>query len=275
MATTDAAASLATVVADLAGEHAALDAIVADLHADGWDLPTPSEPWRVRDQIGHLTYYDGMARLALVEPDAFATALETVISDPEAAALEAERLGIEHTGADLLARWRDGRAALLEALRDVEPDGRVAWYGPSMSPRSFVTARLMETWAHGQDVVDALGVHDRRPPTARLRHIAHLGVVTRGWSYGVRGLAAPDGDVYVELAPPGGGEKWTWGDPAAADVVAGPAEDFCLVVTQRRHRADTALRVVGPLAVEWLEVAQAFAGPPTEGPTPGSRVSTS
>jgi uncharacterized protein (TIGR03084 family) len=131
----------------------------------------------------------------------------------------------------------------------------------------------METWAHGQDIVDtaqAAGVPVDRPPTDRLRHIAQLGVITRGWSYAVRRMEAPAGDVRVELDAPSG-EVWAWGPDGAADVVRGPAEDFCLVVTQRRHPADTALEVVGDLATDWLAHAQAFAGGPTEGPQPRPR----
>jgi uncharacterized protein (TIGR03084 family) len=134
-----------------------------------------------------------------------------------------------------------------------------------MNALSFATARLMEYWAHGQDVADALGV--RRQPTDRLRHICHLGVRTRGFSFANRGLPAPEGEVYVELAAPDG-TTWTWGDPAAPDRVAGPAEDFALLVTQRRHRADVHLTVTGEAARAWLEVAQAFAGPPGPGRQP-------
>jgi uncharacterized protein (TIGR03084 family) len=129
-----------------------------------------------------------------------------------------------------------------------------------MSPASFATARLMEYWAHGQDIADALG--RARTPTARLRHICHLGVRTRGFSYSVRGLTAPDTDVRVELAGPDG-DTWTWGDPAAADRVTGSALDFCLVVTQRRLAGDTGLVVTGDAATEWLSLAQAFAGNPS------------
>jgi uncharacterized protein (TIGR03084 family) len=118
----------------------------------------------------------------------------------------------------------------------------------------------MEYWAHGQDIADGLGV--RRDPTARLRHICHLGVRTRGFSYAVRGRTAPDADVRVELTGPDG-DAWTWGDAAAEDRVSGAAEDFALVVTQRRLVDDTGLVVQGDAAREWLSLAQAFAGGPT------------
>ena len=137
-----------------------------------------------------------------------------------------------------------------------------------MGLRSFLTARLMECWAHGQDVVDAVDVSGtRRPATDRLRHVAQLGVITRGWSYRVRGRDVPEGEVRVELAAPSGA-MWTWGDPSATERLSGPAADFCLVVTQRRHVADTALVTTGAAAREWLEIAQAFAGAATRGPAP-------
>ena len=135
-----------------------------------------------------------------------------------------------------------------------------------MSVASFITARLMETWAHAQDVFDAFGV--ARVPSTRLRHVAHIGVLALPNSYRARGLDVPDAAVRVELEAPDG-TTWEWGDPDAADSVRGPALDFCLVATQRRHVADTALVVVGPVATEWIAIAQTFAGPPGAGRTPG------
>jgi uncharacterized protein (TIGR03084 family) len=219
----------------------------------------------VRDQISHLAYFDGTALLAATDPDAFAVHLTAALDDLTAAMDEPVRRGREMAPDELLGWWRSGRAALLDALRGLDPSARLPWYGPPMAARSFATARLMETWAHGQDVVDALGAH--RPATDRLRHIAHIGVRTRGFSYAVRNLSAPDGEVRVELTPPAGGEPWTWGEPSD-DVVRGPALDFCLVVTQRRHLDDTALEIDGPLARGWMEIAQAFAGPPGPGRAP-------
>jgi uncharacterized protein (TIGR03084 family) len=134
-----------------------------------------------------------------------------------------------------------------------------------MSVASSATARLMETWAHGQDIADALGA--TREPTGRLRHIAHLGVSTRGFTFALRQRPVPGTPVRVELAAPGGG-TWAWGPDGAPDRVTGPAVDFCLVVTQRRNLADTSLTVTGPAAAEWMAIAQAFAGLPTDGRPP-------
>jgi uncharacterized protein (TIGR03084 family) len=155
---------------------------------------------------------------------------------------------------------------MLAAFCQIDPKARVPWFGPSMSALSCATARLMETWAHGQDIVDALRVH--RATTERLRHIAHLGVMTRPFSYRTRGQEPPAGEIRVELRSPTGA-LWTWGDPGASNRICGLALDFCLVVTQRRHPADTALQITGPLAAEWMGLAQAFAGPPGAGRQPG------
>jgi uncharacterized protein (TIGR03084 family) len=135
-----------------------------------------------------------------------------------------------------------------------------------MSALSFATARLMEVWAHGQDVADALGIE--RVPTDRLRHIAHLGVATFGWSFTSRRMKVPDSPVRVEITSPSG-ELWTWGPETAGDIVRGPAEDFCLVVVQRRNPADTRLAIEGATARQWMSIAQTYAGPPGAGRKPG------
>jgi uncharacterized protein (TIGR03084 family) len=258
--------TLDTVGADLAAEQEDLDRIVRGLGDPDLDTPTPSPGWSVRDQVTHLAFFDGRASLAIVDPEAFTADVRRFLADPKGVMADhltrGHGLGVEA----LLGWWRDERSRFLEAARGLDPATRVPWYGPPMSPVSFVTARLMETWCHGQDVADTVGV--TRQPSARLRHVAHIGVRARGFSYVTNGRAAPAGEVRVELTAPDGG-LWSWGDAGSADRVTGSALDFCLVVTQRRHRDDTALRVEGPLAREWMEMAQAFAGPPGEGRRPG------
>jgi uncharacterized protein (TIGR03084 family) len=252
------------VLADLAAEQEALDAVVAGIPGPAWEVPTPSPEWRVRDQIGHLAYFDEQAALAATDPEAFAAGVDELLTEPATATA----LGRTLTGAALLQRWRDARhrsSAALQAIAAEAEGRRVPWYGPAMSVRSFATARLMETWAHGTDVVEGLtaaGYPAHRPDTDRLRHLCHLGAITRGWSYAVRGQDPPPGDVRVDLTLPSGA-PWTFGPDAATDVVRGSAADFCLVVTQRRHVEDTALEVTGPLAVGWMAIAQCFAGAPT------------
>lgn len=251
--------------ADLAAECLALDAIVADLEEPEWEKVTPFYGWTIRDEISHLAYFDRMARLSASNEDAFNAEMAALIQDVENIFKTTLQPGREKTVEGLLQWWRDEREAMITAFEPLDPKTRVPWHLP-MSVRSSATARLMETWAHGQDVVDALDA--RRTPTDRLRHIAHLGVATYGWSFACRGREAPTAPVRVELEGPSG-DAWTWGPGDAGDIVRGDAEDFCLLVAQRRHLEDTGLEITGDAAVEWMSVAQLFAGPPAEGPGPG------
>lgn len=251
---------------DLADEQESLDGIVRDASRPQWYRPTASPGWKVFDQVAHLAYFDRSAALAVRDPEGFRrerdhlasrAGLENIddITLKEFRALEPH---------ELVARWRAARSSLLDAASALGDDARVEWYGPTMSAKSFLTARLMETWAHGVDVADALGVS--REPTDRLAHIVHLGVATRPWSYRVRGEEPPPGSVRVELRGPHG-DIWRVGPDDADDIVWGSAEEFCLVVTQRRHLDDTLL-ITGQLGRHWLLRAQAFAGAASIGPAP-------
>ncbi len=251
---------LTELLDDLRDEHADLVSLVRQVDLD---LPVPAEPWDVRDTVSHLLVGDAKGLMAAADPAAFHDELPLVLADPVAYLDGWLEVGKDIDTADLIARWESGFTDMIVAFAAL-PDGvKVPWYGPPMSPASFVTARLMEYWAHGQDVVDAAGLS--RVPTRRLKHIAHLGVRTRGFSYAVRGLAVPEGEVRVTLTAPDG-DTWEWG--SGDDAVEGTAEDFCLRVTQRRHRDDTGLVTTGSLADDWMVHAQCFAGLPTEGRPP-------
>jgi uncharacterized protein (TIGR03084 family) len=259
--------SMAALADDLAAESAELRGILAGLDEATWRCPTPAEGWTVGDQVSHLAHFDDVAVRSAVEPDAFRADVERTAAeggvDPDTIAA-----GYRHlSGAELLAWFDTARGRLVEVFRGLDPGLRVPWFGPPMSAASSLTARIMETWAHGQDVADAVGA--RREPTARLRHVAHIGVGARAFSYALHGRELPGAPVRVELTAPDGG-RWTWGPEDAADRVTGPALDFALLITQRRHRDDLALQVTGPHAREWLEIGQAFAGAPGTGRTPGA-----
>jgi uncharacterized protein (TIGR03084 family) len=258
-------ARLAAVLDDLRAESADLDRLVAPLDDRAWATPTPAAGWTVAHQIAHLAWTDESSHRAITDPEGFAAAAAATVAAGgaegfvDAAAADGARLA----PADLLARWRTAREDLAETFARVPAGVKIPWFGPPMSAPSLVTARLMETWAHGEDVAHALGV--KRPPTTRLRHIAHLGVRTRVFSHLVRGLPAPGVDVRVELAAPDG-TLWTFGPEDAPERVTGPGLDFCLLVTRRRHRDDLAVTAAGPGADRWLDIAQAFAGPPGTDP---------
>ncbi|HEU5269053.1 MAG TPA: TIGR03084 family metal-binding protein [Jatrophihabitans sp.] len=254
--------TLALVLADLAAEGEELDARVATLPAAGWAKPTPAAGWSIAHQIAHLNWTDRLALLAIEQPDRLAEAMRRASADPARFVDDAAATGAALPPDELLAGWRAGRAELAERLAAVQPGRKLAWFGPPMSAASMATARLMETWAHGLDVAEALGEPPR--PTNRLQHVARLAVRTRDFAFRLHGLEVPAGEFRIELTTPDG-SRWQYGPADAGQSVTGPAFDFCLLAVQRRHRRDVALVAHGPQAEIWLEIIQAFAGPPGAG----------
>jgi uncharacterized protein (TIGR03084 family) len=256
---------LETLLADLKAEGDQLYAAVSGLDDEGWAMPTPAEGWTVTTQIAHLLWTDETATTAATDKEKWDEIVLQALGDPtgfvDACAHEVARLQPQ----TLLVRWVAARSELADALRGFPEGQKMPWFGPPMSPTSMATARFMETWAHALDVYDALG---KRPePTDRIRHVAHLGVRTRDFAFGVHELEPPAEEFRVELTAPSG-ERWTWGPEDAAQRVTGTALDFCLLVTQRIHRTNTDLVAEGADAEKWLGIAQAFAGPPGEGRDP-------
>lgn len=256
------------VLADLAAESEVLDALVAPLDEAGWRTATPAAGWDVATQVAHLAWTDEATVAATQGGHEWARIVAAAGEDVTALVEDGARSGAASTPAELLERWRRSRAACAEALRGVPEGTKVPWFGPGMSATSMATARFMETWAHSVDVHDALGVAS--PRTDRVRHVAFLGAVTRGFAFLAHGRPAPEEPVLLALTLPSGAE-WRHGDPDATSRVTGSAHDFALRVTQRRHRDDLDLLAHGDVADEWLDVAQAFAGPPGSGRPPVSR----
>ena len=170
-------ADLAGLLADLAAETAVLDSLVARLDEARWRAPTPAPGWSIHDQVTHLAYFDETAAQAAADPDGFRAGAAELILLGDTFPDEIARRHAALPPAGALAWFRRARAGYLATFRGLDPRQRLPWYGPDMSAASSVTARLMETWAHGQDIADTLGVW--RPPSARLRHVAHLGVMFR------------------------------------------------------------------------------------------------
>lgn len=250
------------MVEDLRAESDALDALVAPLPPERWADPTPAPGWTIAHQIGHLLWTDRVALIAVTDEPGFAEVLAGAAADPTSFVDEGAEELAALAPAQLLADWRATRRRLHEELLGVAAGRKLPWFGPPMSAASMATARLMETWAHGLDVADALGV--TRPATDRLRSIAHLGVRTRDFAFAVNNLAPPAEPFLVELSGPGG-DTWSWGPPEAEQRVSGSAEDFCFLVTQRRPLSSLDITAQGAEAQRWLEIAQAFAGPPGPG----------
>jgi enediyne biosynthesis protein E11 len=254
------------VLADLAAEGDELDQMVSGLDPGQWRLETPAPGWTIANQISHLATSDRLALLAATDAEAFGVRRAEMMADfDEAVGADAAEFASDPPER-LLSVWREARSGLQTALARVPEGQRVPWVVAPVSPATLATTRLMELFGHGQDVADTLGV--RRPVTDRIVHLARLGVRTRDYAFLARGLTPPAEEFRIELSSPGG-EVWSWGPQDAAQGVSGPAIDFCLLVTQRRHRDDLRLAVRGADANRWLSFAQAYAGPPGPGRAAG------
>src|SRR6266566_1387532 len=254
------------VLADLTAEADELEATVAGLTTAAWALPTPAPGWTIAHQIAHLASTDAMVTLAAADPAEFERRMPQAGDDFDAVIQAGLTEQLSGSPDELLARWRVQRAAVRDALAAVPPGRRVPWLVMPMSAASLATTRLMEVFAHGQDIADALGLI--RGPADRIHHVARLGVRTRDFSFLARGLTPPAQEFRVELTAPSGA-LWVFGPDGAPQRVSGPAADFCLLVTRRRHRDDLALAAAGPEADRWLDIAQAYVGPPGPGRAPG------
>jgi uncharacterized protein (TIGR03084 family) len=248
------------LLSDLRAETSVLEGILTGLTAGQWESMTPAEGWSVGDHVTHLAYFDQSATMAAVDAAAFRDHAKALDSHgPNFSAWVASEYRAM-APAEQHQWFRRARGQLVSSFEEVDPTQKLPWFGPQMSPASSLTARLMETWAHSQDIAEAVAVP--YPQSNRIHHIAYLGVRTFNFSFQVHGLPVPDSPISVRLLSPDG-SQWAWGDADAQDAVEGPAVDFCRVVTQRRALAETDLIVKGPVATEWLSIAQAFAGPAT------------
>ncbi|MEV6647282.1 TIGR03084 family metal-binding protein [Amycolatopsis sp. NPDC051371] len=254
------------VIADLTTEAEGVDALVAGLPEAEWDTPTPAPGWTVRHQIGHLAFIFRIAGLAAAQPDAFVAMTKAVGGDLEAAVNGALREYVNDPAEVLLSRWRAERDQGIKALAAVPGDQLVPWLVNPLPPYVLACAGMMEAFAHGQDVADALGVRPVR--TDRLGHLVGFAVRVRDFGYQARNLTPPAQEFRFEITAPSGA-LWTFGPEDSPERITGSAEHFCLLVTRRRHRYDLDVRAKGTLADQWLDIAQAYRGPAGEGRRPG------
>jgi uncharacterized protein (TIGR03084 family) len=254
------------VYADLAEENEALDRLVAGLDAAGWERPTPAPGWTIGHQIAHLAFIAHLGGVAASDAEAFEGLAAQARADFQGSVDASLREYLAEGQESVMTRWRTERTAGVKALSSV-PDGEmVPWLATPLPPSIIAAAGIMEAFGHGQDVYDALDV--KRERTDRIKHLCEFGMHTRAFGYMARGLTPPDDSFRFELTAPSG-EHWTLGPEDATQVVTGPAWDFCLLVTRRRHRDDLALIATGAEADRWLSIAQAYRGPAGEGRQPG------
>jgi uncharacterized protein (TIGR03084 family) len=271
MTSSDEHSALRRQIDDLAAEADELNALLETLDDSDWQRVTAFRGWTVWDVVAHLHLSDHMGMRSLQGEAPFRALMDDMAAARQPMAAYARRWLGPMPGSELRPRWRALLAGLCAGLAASDPQRRLPWAGPGMRPRMFATARQMETWAHGWEIYDVLGIPRRHHD--RLKNVAAIGVRTFGWTFANRRLPVPEPTPYVALIAPSG-DLWEWNDPDAPERVEGDAVEFCQVVTQVRHVADTRLQVSGAVAARWMALAQCFAGPPVDPPAPGSRVPT-
>jgi len=259
---------------DYLEEAATLAGVLENRPDSVFETVTLFKSWTINDVIGHLHMFDVAALKTLESAQAFQAFFAPIKAGlgQGMSLLETQYpyLG-DLRGRPLFEIWHDTTEKLGQAYANADPRQRVEWAGPEMSALSSITARQMETWAHGHEVFDVLGM--QRKETDRIKNICHLGVVTFGWTFINRKIPVPEPAPYVRLTSPSG-EDWEWNEPSSKNSVVGKASEFAQVVTQVRNIKDTSLYMTGEAAQIWMTIAQCFAGKSETPPAQGARFMT-
>jgi len=258
-------AEMQDVFTDLAVEGDELDAVVAGLSPGQWALPTPSPGWTVAHQVAHLAFIAHLAGLAAADPAAFEVAAAPARIDFQGTVDARLEEYLEAPVEQVLERWRAERTAAAAALAALPAGAMVPWLVTPLPAGVLAAAGMMELFGHGQDILDTLGL--QRGDSDRIGHLVFFGTRTRDFGYLARGTTPPAEEFRFELTAPSG-TLWGFGPEEAQQRISGPAGDFCLLVSRRRHRDDLALSATGADADHWLSIAQAYRGPAGEGRKP-------
>jgi uncharacterized protein (TIGR03084 family) len=247
-----------SILDEYEAEQRSLYTVLTELSAEQWELPTPAAGWSVRDQVSHLADTEELAHgTATGGPRRINDDVARFPSGEAFTQAGCDRGRAMVDGPAVLEWWWSAAAVVRAGLAALPSETRVPW-GLGMGWRAFVTARLMEHWAHGLDIRAAVGVESQ--DTNRLRHVAWIGVGAVPYAFGVAGVEAPAGhSVRFELTAPSSDEVWTFGPPDATDRITGPAGQWCRLAVQRTARSGTPdLVAEGPLADLVLDHARAF-----------------
>lgn len=256
---------------DFQSESDALYELLQPLGDEEFARKTLFKDWSINDVLQHLHFFNYAADLSLGDEEG----ILKLLADLKAGMEKGETL-IGYTdkqldgvkGQALLKLWHDYYTGMLDNFHAVDPKMRVKWAGPDMSVLSSITARLMETWSHGQEIYDLLGVV--REDRDHIKNVVVIGNNTFGWTFVNRGEEVPEDKPFLKLTAPSG-EIWEFNEPSDSNFIEGSASEFCQVVTQTRNIKDTNLKVEGDIASNWMAVAQCFAGEARTPPAPGSR----
>ncbi|MEC9344973.1 MAG: TIGR03084 family metal-binding protein [Pseudomonadota bacterium] len=256
---------------DFQTESDALYRLLEPLADADFERKTQFKNWTINHVLQHLHYFNYAADLSVKDEAGILKLLkdlQAAVAAGETVLAYTDRMLDGLKGRALLKAWKDYYTGMLPTFHGADPKMRVKWAGPDMSVLSSITARLMETWAHAQEVYDLLGVV--RQDGDHIRNIVVIGNNTFGWTFINRGEPVPADKPYLLLTAPSGA-IWEFNEPSTTNRIEGPASEFCQVVTQTRNIADTTLKTTGETATRWMAVAQCFAGVPQQPPAPGTR----
>ena len=252
-------------------ESDALYNLLINADNNSFKLNTQFKSWTINDVLYHLHVWNIAALLSLKNENEFKEFMQNfieAIKSGNSAREYEKKLSNNAEGLDLLYLWKETYEKVSDEFAQSDPKKRVKWAGPDMSVRSSITARHMETWAHGQEIFDQLGFE--RIDTDRIKNIVVIGVNTFGWTFINRNLTVPEKMPKLSLLSPSN-KLWEWNEDNEENVISGSATEFGQVVTQVRNIDDTSLEVTGKIANEWMSIAQCFAGPPEDPPDKKTR----
>jgi uncharacterized protein (TIGR03084 family) len=250
----EGASGVALLLDDLEAEQRDLLDVVGALTPDEWLTPTPAWGWDVRDTIAHLADTDELAVGTATGGEYALNAHADRAASSEDVTYHGVLRGRRLPGADVGAWWYRSSGAVRATLGGLPADARIPW-GIGMRTPSLITARMMETWAHGLDVRAALGVSAY--DSDRLAHVAWLATRALPYAFSVAGREMPSAPLRIELQLPSDA-VWTYGPENAADRITGSAGDYCRVFVHRRSRTDTSLVIEGDAAEAAITVARAY-----------------
>lgn len=252
------------ILSDLVAEQQALDQFLQGIRERDWKRKTSAPGWSIIDTVSHLAYVETFAATAISEGQAFVDAAN--VQDINEWTARGVREGRGKRYQEVIEWWRNGRASVVDALSRLSATERIPWVVNRMSAKAFATLRLMETWAHGLDIKDAMadriiepeeGEDDPLADTLRLRHVAWLAHRMLPYAFKEAGEEFPASGIRIELMGPKYA-RWIYGPLDTENVIKGTAGEWCRVAVRRLDVAATELKAIGNEAEIALRVVRAY-----------------
>jgi uncharacterized protein (TIGR03084 family) len=251
------------ILSDLVAEQQALDQFLQRINERQWELPTSAPGWSIKDTVSHLAYSERFAARVLAEGAAALDGVELADIDQWTALGVKE--GRQMRYQQVIEWWRNSRADVVDALSRMDGSDRVPWLAGEMSARAFATVRLMETWAHGLDIKDAMeglltyseDEDDPTTDTPRIRHVAWLAHRMLPFAFAQAGEEYPESGIRLELMGPSY-SRWVFGPEDAGDIIKGIAGEWCRIAVHRMESTASSLKTEGDKAETAIKVVRTY-----------------